>query len=96
MTRRMRATRLELFSIEEIALRCEVQPAYVERLVRHGVIEPLPGHAGRFAPEVTLSVQKVVRLQRDLEVNLEGAALILELLDRIEALERRLRMLERP
>jgi hypothetical protein len=37
---------------------------------------------------------KFVRLQRDLGVNAEGAALIVELLDRIDALEQRLRHLE--
>jgi MerR family transcriptional regulator/heat shock protein HspR len=42
-----------------------------------------------------LRVAKVVRLQRDLGVNQEGAAVILELLDRIDALERQLAGLRR-
>ena len=59
-----------------------------------GVITTYPGRERRFACEVTLRVGKFVRLQRDLGVNTEGAALIVELLDRIDALEHRLRHFE--
>jgi hypothetical protein len=38
-----------------------------------------------------MRVGKFVRLQRDFGVNAEGAALIVELLDRIDLLEQRLR-----
>ena len=41
-------------------------------------------------------VQKAQRLQRDLGVNLPGTALALELLDRIDALEARLRAASTP
>jgi hypothetical protein len=40
-------------------------------------------------------VQRCVRLQRDLGVNLEGTAVIVELLERIESLEHELRALRR-
>jgi MerR family transcriptional regulator/heat shock protein HspR len=57
-----------------------------------GVIEA----SGRgFACEVTLRVRRFVRLQRDLGVNVEGAAVIVDLLDRIEALEHDLAALRR-
>jgi hypothetical protein len=61
---------------------------FVTRLVRHGVIEP--EEAG-FRPEVALLVLRVVRLRRDLGVNTQGAAVIVDLLRRIDDLERRLR-----
>lgn len=83
------------FSLHELAVRCGVEPAFVERLVELGVISVHAEGERRFACEVTLRVGKFIRLQRDLGVNAEGAAIIVELLDRIEALEHRLRQFER-
>jgi hypothetical protein len=77
---------------EEVAGRCGVDEAFIQQLVGLGVIEP----SGRgFACEVTLRVRRFVRLQRDLGVNFEGAAVIIDLLDRIEALEHDLAALRR-
>jgi hypothetical protein len=84
-----------LYSVHDIAVRCGVDVAFVDRLVQLGVISTYPGRERRFACEVTLRVGKFVRLQRDLGVNVEGAALVVELLDRIEELESRLRHFER-
>jgi hypothetical protein len=89
-------TELEgFFSARDIAVRCGVDVAFVERLIELGVISVHPESGGSFACEVTLRVGKFVRLQRDLGVNSEGAALIIELLDRIDALEQRLAHFER-
>jgi chaperone modulatory protein CbpM len=82
-----------LFSLREVAVRCGVEVDFVEQLVALGVITVNPGGGG-FECDVTLRVGKVVRLQRDLGVNPEGAALVIELLERIEALEQRLRHLQ--
>lgn len=88
-------TRLEtVFSVHEVAVRTGVEVDLVERLVELGVIHPHP-HERTFEREVTLRVAKLMRLHRDLGVNLEGAAVIIELLDRIDDLEHRLRHLER-
>jgi chaperone modulatory protein CbpM len=85
---------LALFSVHDVAVRCGVEVEFVERLVELGVISTYPGGQRVFACEVTLRVGKFMRLQRDLGVNAEGAALIVELLDRIDVLEHRLRHLE--
>jgi chaperone modulatory protein CbpM len=82
-------------SVQDVAVRCGVDVAFVERLIELGVIGIEPGTGRAFACEVTLRVGKFVRLQRDLGVNPEGAALVIELLDRIDALEQRLAHLER-
>lgn len=82
------------FSVQDVAVRCGVDVAFVERLVELGVISTRPGGDRFFSREVTLRVGKFVRLQRDLGVNAEGAALIVELLDRIDVLEHRLRHFE--
>jgi chaperone modulatory protein CbpM len=83
-----------LFSVQEVAVRCGVEVDFVEQLVALGVIAVHPTGGRSFECEVTLRVGKFVRIQRDLGVNPDGAALILELLDRMEALEQRLRHLE--
>jgi chaperone modulatory protein CbpM len=90
-------TRLEaLFSVHEVAVRSGVEVDFVQRLVDLGVIDPHPhDQQTAFEREVTLRIAKLRRLQRDLGVNLEGAAVIIELLDRIDLLEHRLRHLER-
>jgi DNA-binding transcriptional MerR regulator len=87
--------RLETLSTEEVAARCGLHPALVERLVALGLIEPLEGKSNRFPPNVTLRLQRALRLRRDLGLSYNGAALVLELLDRIEELEQRLEHYER-
>jgi hypothetical protein len=92
MTSTLHTSTMAVLSRQEVAVRCGVDEAFVEQLVRLGVIEP----SGRgFACEVTLRVRRFVRLQRDLDVNFEGAAVIVDLLDRIEALEHDLAALRR-
>lgn len=83
-----------LYSVHDVAMRCGVEVAFVDRLVELGVISTFPGRERRFACEVTLRVGKFVRLQRDLGLDLHAAALVVELLDRIEQLEARLRHFE--
>ena len=82
-------------SLEEVAARCSLHPLLVERFVALGLIDPLEGEPNRFAPEVTLRLWRAFRLRRDLGLNYSSAALVLELLDRIEALERHLDQYER-
>jgi hypothetical protein len=79
-----------LFTAEEVALRCGVEVTYVERLYRLGIVSRHPDHEMFFLPDVTITIRKIIRLRADLGVNEEGAAVIMNLLDRIEALEREL------
>jgi len=89
-------SQVTLYSVQDIAVRCGVDVAFVEQLVALGVIAVHPGSGRAFACEVTIRVGKFVRLQRDLGLNHEGAALVIELLDRIDMLEARLRHYEGP
>jgi hypothetical protein len=84
-----------LLSLEEVAARCGLHPLLVERFVALGLIDPVEGEVNQFPPEATLRLQRALRLRRDLGLSYNGAALVLELLDRIEALERRLDQYER-
>jgi len=94
-----------VLGLHEVALRCGVELRFVEQLVEIGIIhahsadpepaDPEPAAERRVPSESTLRVHRAARLQRDLGVNLEGAAVILELLDQIESLEHELRSLRR-
>jgi chaperone modulatory protein CbpM len=86
-----RAKEFHVLTLHELATRCGVELTFVEQLVAHGIIESHAEASEQFPGEVTLLVQRCQRLQRDLGVNLEGAAVILQLLDQIEALEHELR-----
>jgi chaperone modulatory protein CbpM len=80
-------------TLSDLTRTCRVHAEWVIELVEEGVIAPVraSGPVWRFSATSVVRVQKAQRLQRDLGVNLPGVALALELLDRIEALEARLR-----
>jgi len=76
-------------TIVELCRSCAVETALVEAMIDEGILEPV-GKRGNDWCFSYISVKRtrtVVRLQRDLGVNLAGAALALELLDRIAELE---------
>jgi len=65
-------------------------------IVAEGVIEPRgqTPRDWRFTAESLARLNTIMRLQRDLDVNLAGAALVLDLLDEVKALRTRVRALE--
>lgn len=80
------------YTLAEICRDCSVHEEFIIDLVHEGVLDP-KGTATvhwRFSAVSVLRVHKTLRLQRDLGVNLAGAALALELLDEINALRERL------
>jgi DNA-binding transcriptional MerR regulator len=85
----------ELLRLEEIAERCELSPELVHRFVLLGLIDPDDEGAELFQPEVVLRIHRIVRIHDDLGVNYSGTGVILDLLDRIDELEARLRHFER-
>jgi chaperone modulatory protein CbpM len=81
---------LEL-TLDELGRACHCSRTWIVRLVDEGVLQPSAGHAAadwRFDSPALARAHRAARLARDLKVNLAGVALALELLDRIEALER--------
>ncbi len=83
-------------TLEQLCRSCGLPREQILLLVEEGIIEP-QAVAGRSAQEywqfhwkTVTRVRTSARLQNDLGVNLPGVALALELLERIEALERRL------
>lgn len=67
-------------------------------MVAEGLLEPLGGASPaqwRFPAGTLTRVRVAVRLQRDLQVNLAGAALALDLLEELKGLRAEVRALER-
>jgi len=84
-----------LLSLAELCHLCRVDADHIQLLVEEGVLEPSGTSPGqwRFESLCIRRVRRVVRLERDLGVNLAGAALAAELLDEIDRLRARLRRL---
>jgi chaperone modulatory protein CbpM len=78
------------FTLAEICVACSVPEQLVVEIVAEGIVEPAgPGRSQwRFSGVAVTRIQRVIRLQREFEVNLPGAALALELLEEIERLRR--------
>lgn len=78
------------FSLEELCRSCFLPPEQLLEMVDEGIIEPIDYQqtttSWQFAGNSVVRVRTVIRLQRDLGVNLAGAALAVELLDEIKAL----------
>lgn len=80
------------FSLGELSRICAVSAEWIISLVEEGILEPvnITSKQWRFSGVCLRRVQVAQRLQRDLGVNLAGAALVLQLLEEIEILLTRL------
>jgi chaperone modulatory protein CbpM len=83
-------------SLDDLCRACAVNTEWIIMLVNEGVLDPLNASTDqwRFDGTSLRRVRTVRRLQQDLDVNLAGAALALELLEELEALRERLAALE--
>lgn len=79
----------------EVCQACAVRAEAIVELVDEGVVAPLgrEPHCWRFTGLHVRRATVALRLQRDLGLNLAGAALALELLDEVEVLRQRLHAL---
>jgi DNA-binding transcriptional MerR regulator len=84
----------DLLTIEEVAARCDIHPTLVRHLYSLGLIDCAAETTERFPPDVTLRLQRMLRLRRDLGLTYAAAGLVVDLLERIETLEARLHHFE--
>ena len=77
-------------TISELSRMCECNVSVAKRLFSIGLIEPLSGGVTPlFDRSVVVRARKALRLKRDLRLNFDAMVLVMELLDRIDDLERR-------
>jgi DNA-binding transcriptional MerR regulator len=85
--------------MSDLAIRCQIPPVLIERFVYLGLVDPnrrdSPAGEWLFESETEIRVKKILRLQNDLGINYSGIAVVLDLLERIDELEARIRELER-
>ena len=84
-----------LITLQELCRNCTIKTKEIIIMVEEGILEPQgerlqPAAAAEWQFHISSvkRVKTVVHLQRDLGVNLPGAALALELLDRIAELKK--------
>ncbi|MCG6859714.1 MAG: chaperone modulator CbpM [Chromatiaceae bacterium] len=82
-------------TLVELCRSCDIRGELIEAMVEQGILEPAGRRGSHWCfPASSLRRTRVtLHLQRDLGVNLAGAALALDLLDRIDELNARLRAL---
>jgi chaperone modulatory protein CbpM len=80
------------FSLTELSRACGVKIAIVESLVHEGVLSAQGEDPARwrFEGSVLSRARTATRLVKDLELNTSAAALVLDLLDEIDALRSQL------
>jgi chaperone modulatory protein CbpM len=83
------------FDLEALCQACNAAADELFALVEEGVLEPSgpTPQEWRFGVSALPRARRALRLQHDLQIDLAGVALALDLLDRIESLESRLRRL---
>jgi DNA-binding transcriptional MerR regulator len=83
-------TRRDLTTLKDAAARLGLHPDILRRFVELGLLEPaeIAGEEIMFDPVAVHRITVIQRLRYDLGINLAGIGVILDLLDRIEALQR--------
>ena len=83
-------------TLSQLARSCATNAEWLIQLVEEGILVPSGRQQSqwRFSGICIHRVHRVQRLQRDLRVNLPGSALVLDMLEEVERLRRRLAVLE--
>jgi chaperone modulatory protein CbpM len=83
----------ELLSVAELSRICAVDERHIVELVDEGVVSvvEIGTTEWRFSGTALRRIRLALRLERDLELNLAGVALALDLMEEVERLRRALR-----
>src|ERR1700687_1411490 len=77
-------------TLERLAHRAGLEPAVLESFVEYGLVEPQATHGTEmlFNLDCIPRLRTIIRLRRDIGVNLSGIGVILDLLEKVQALRR--------
>jgi DNA-binding transcriptional MerR regulator len=77
-------------TLDDLAALAGMHPALVERFVEYGLIQPTAtrGALILFDSSKSNRLRSIMRLRNDLGINLQGVAVILDLVERLRDLER--------
>lgn len=90
--------RADVLNLTELASASGVHPDLLRRFVHLGLLDPIDDTGLEelfFEASAVYVVRKILRLRRDLGINYAGIGVVLELMNRVEQLEARVRQLER-
>jgi DNA-binding transcriptional MerR regulator len=83
------STNNQRLTLDDLALHAGMHPALVERLVELGLVTPIrQDGAMLFDPSTVSRLRTIARLRQTLGINLAGISVILDLVDKIRALQR--------
>jgi chaperone modulatory protein CbpM len=84
------------YTLSELCEICEVHVERINEIIDYGIIaskEKSPKQ-WRFSYSEMETLQKVLRLERDLDLNMPGIAMTLDLLEQVETLRKQVDLLE--
>lgn len=86
-------------TLEEVCRHCHVNAEFIYHLVEYDILKlPQPAQSLeslQFDLAQLQRIKTVIRLQHDLEVNLAGIAVVLNLLDELNDLREKIKIIER-
>lgn len=84
-----------LILISEVCQYYHLETSFFEQLDHHGLVERISYQNEYYVdPDMLPRIEKIIRFQNDLEINLEGVGVIFDLLEKIDRLEREKRRLQ--
>jgi DNA-binding transcriptional MerR regulator len=86
-----------LLNLDELANAAGIHPKLVEQLIDFGLVVPVTAEGAHrmFPISAVERLRRIARLRRDVGVNLAGVAVILDMRERMENLQKELRRLRR-
>ena len=91
----LRRREREQLTLDELAIQAHVHPGLVERFVEFGLIVPIErdNQDLLFDPLAVSRLRTIVRLRRNLGINLAGISVVLDLIDKLCTAQRENEML---
>jgi chaperone modulatory protein CbpM len=90
-------TRETFLSLDQVCHICDISPEFIDELIDQNIIHPHENVSAQFMFSLSQlrRIKTAKRLQKDLEINLAGVALILELLEEMAKLREKASLLDK-